>query len=59
MQSLSLKPIASGDEPLDPVAEAARLESLLGARQVELKTLQAELLEFKNALRANRRSPFG
>ncbi len=29
------------------MAEAARLESLLGARQVELKTLQAELLEFK------------
>jgi hypothetical protein len=47
MQSLSLNPLTSVEEPLDPVAEVARLESLLSERQAELKTLQTEMLEFK------------
>ncbi|MCA1556445.1 MAG: hypothetical protein LC747_07120, partial [Acidobacteria bacterium] len=47
MQSLILNSLAAVDEPLDPGAEVARLESLLFERQVELTTLQAEMLEFK------------
>jgi hypothetical protein len=47
MQSLTLNPQAGRDEPLDPAAEVARLESLLSVRQVELTTLQKEMFEFK------------
>jgi hypothetical protein len=47
MQSLTLNPQATRDEPLDLAAEVARLESLLSERQLELTTLQAEMLKFK------------
>lgn len=47
MNSLSLNPLILADEPFDPVAEVARLESLLQERQDELTSLQAELFEFK------------
>jgi hypothetical protein len=47
MQSLTLKPQAATNEPLDPAAEVLRLEKLLAERQVELTTLQEELLRFK------------
>lgn len=47
MQSLTLNPQAGRDEPLDLVAEVARLESLLSEREVELTTLQKEMFEFK------------
>lgn len=47
MQSLSLTSQAARDEPLDLAGEVARLESLLSERQLELTTLQAEMLAFK------------
>jgi hypothetical protein len=47
MQSLTLNSQAARDEPLDLAAEVARLESLLSERQLELTTLQEELLRFK------------
>jgi hypothetical protein len=47
MQSLTLNSQAAREEPLDLEAEVARLESLLAARQLELTTLQAEMLKFK------------
>jgi hypothetical protein len=47
MQSLTLNPQAARDEPLDLAAEVARLESLLSERQLELTTLQEEMLKFK------------
>lgn len=47
MQSLSPNPTTARDEHFDPLAEAARLELLLDERQIELTTLQAEMLEFK------------
>lgn len=47
MQSLTVNSQAAGDEPLDLAAEVARLESLLSERQLELTTLQAEMLKFK------------
>jgi hypothetical protein len=47
MQSLSLQPSAARDEPPDPAAEVARLESLLSGRQFELTTLQEEMHKFK------------
>ncbi|HJR05970.1 MAG TPA: hypothetical protein VJ842_01640 [Pyrinomonadaceae bacterium] len=47
MQSLTLNPQADSDEPLDPAAEVARLETLLSVRQAELTTLQKEMFEFK------------
>jgi hypothetical protein len=47
MQSLTLNPQAARDEPLELAAEVARLESLLSERQLELTTLQAEMLKFK------------
>jgi hypothetical protein len=47
MQSLTLNPQTAQDEPLDLAAEVARLESLLAERQLELTTLQAEMLKFK------------
>lgn len=47
MQSLTLNPQAATNEPLDPAAEVLRLETLLAERQIELTTLQEELLKFK------------
>lgn len=47
MQSLTLNSQAAQDEPLDLAAEVARLESLLAERQLELTTLQEDLLKFK------------
>lgn len=47
MQSLILNSQVASDEPLDPVAEVARLEALLSERQLELTTLQEEMLKFK------------
>lgn len=47
MQGLILNSFAAADEPLDPGAEAARLESLLAERRQELTTLQVQMLEFK------------
>lgn len=47
MQSLSLQPSAARDEPSDPAAEVARLESLLSERQFELTTLQVEMHKCK------------
>lgn len=47
MQSLTLNSQAARDEPLDPAAEVLRLETLLAERQIELTTLQEELLKFK------------
>jgi septum formation topological specificity factor MinE len=48
MQSLTLNPqAAETNEPLDPAAEVLRLETLLAERQIELTTLQEELLKFK------------
>lgn len=47
MQSLTLNSQAARDEPLDPAAEVARLETLLSERQLELTTLQEEMLKFK------------
>lgn len=47
MQSLTLNSQAAREEPLDLRAEVARLETLLSERQLELTTLQEELLKFK------------
>jgi hypothetical protein len=47
MQSLTLNPQAANKEPLDPAAEVLRLETLLAERQIELTTLQEDLLKFK------------
>jgi hypothetical protein len=47
MQSLTLNSQAAREEPLDLAAEVARLETLLAERQLELTTLQAEMLKFK------------
>lgn len=47
MQSLTLNSQAARDEPLDLAAEVGRLESLLSERQLELTTLQEEMLKFK------------
>jgi hypothetical protein len=47
MQSLTINSQAARNEPLDLAAEVARLESLLSERQLELTTLQAEMLKFK------------
>lgn len=47
MQSLTLNPQTARDEPLDMAAEVARLETLLSKRQLELTTLQEEMLKFK------------
>lgn len=47
MHSLTLHPQAARDEPLDPAAEVARLETLLSERQLELTTLQEEMHKFK------------
>jgi hypothetical protein len=47
MQSLTLNPRPAANEPPDLAAEVARLESLLSERQLELTTLQEEMLKFK------------
>ncbi|HLL13796.1 MAG TPA: hypothetical protein VK388_01835 [Pyrinomonadaceae bacterium] len=47
MQSLSLQPSATREEPFDPAAEVARLESLLTERRAELTALQEEMHTFK------------
>ena len=47
MQSLTLNSQTAREEPLDLAAEVARLETLLSQRQLELTTLQAEMLKFK------------
>ncbi|HEY0101306.1 MAG TPA: hypothetical protein VGB76_20450, partial [Pyrinomonadaceae bacterium] len=47
MQSLTLNTQGTRDEPLDPAAEVARLETLLSERQLELTTLQEEMHKFK------------
>ena len=47
MQSLTINSQAAREEPLDLAAEVARLDALLSERQVELTTLQAEMLKFK------------
>jgi len=47
MQSLSLHSSTAREEPFDPAAEVARLESLLSERQIELTTLQEEMHGFK------------
>jgi hypothetical protein len=47
MQSLSLQPSTTRDEPFDLAGEVARLESLLSERQMELTTLQEEMHKFK------------
>lgn len=47
MQSLTVNPQATRDEPLDSATEVARLETRLSERRLELAMLQEEMLKFK------------